>query len=317
LVSIGLIGYGYWGPNLARNIGASKTCRLAAIADPAPLCLAAAGRTHPGVTLLPNGGDLIADPYIDAVVVATPAQSHFELAMAALRAGKHVLVEKPLARTSDQALALIEESQRRGLVLMVDHTYVFSPAIGKIAETVQSGGLGDLQRWDSARLNLGLVRNDVNVVWDLAAHDFGILDHVLSAPPSALRATGVRPDGADAEHLAEVTLDFPGGLIAHITVSWISPIKVRRTLITGSRGTLVYDDQRADALTIHERAVPLDAAEPLSRAIDHFAGCVSRHERPMVDGEAGLRVIRLLEAADQSLRRSGQVVSLDADRVVV
>jgi predicted dehydrogenase len=316
VVSIGLIGYGYWGPNLARNIAASKVCRLAAIADPFTSRLAAAGRAHPGVSLMPHCGDLVADPHIDAVIVATPVQSHFELAMAALGAGKHVFVEKPLARTSGQALALIEESERRRLILMVDHTYVFSTAISRIAETVRSGGLGDLQSWDSTRLNLGLVRNDVNVVWDLAAHDFGILDHVLPSPPSGLRATGMRPGGTDAEHLADVTLDFPGGLLAHIAVSWISPVKVRRTLIAGSRGRLVYDDQRADALRIHERAVPLDSVEPLSRAVDHFAGCIARSERPMVNGEAGLRVIRLLEAADRSLSGGGRVVYLDADRVV-
>jgi len=286
-------------------------------------------RAHPGVELTTHCGDVIAAPHIDAVVVATPVQSHFELALAALRAGKHVFVEKPMARTSDQALSLIEESERRRLILMVDHTYVFSSAITRIAEAVRSGELGDLQSWDSTRLNLGLVRSDVNVVWDLAAHDFGILDYVLPDQPSAMAVTGMRPGGSDAEHLAYLTLHFPAGLLAHITVSWISPVKVRRTLIAGSRRTLVYDDQLAEAMTIHEcglerdgegRSVryrrghvdtlPLDVVEPLSRAVDHFADCISRSERPMVDGAAGLRVVRLLEAADRALSCGGVITRL-------
>jgi predicted dehydrogenase len=336
LIRIGVLGYGYWGPNVARNIAASSLCRLAAICDTSSSRMAVANRQHPGVTTTGHYRDLISDPAVDAIVVATPVQSHFELALAALRAGKHVLIEKPFTSTSEQALTLIEESERRGLILMVDHTYVFAPAIGAIAQAVRNKELGDLWYWDSTRLNLGLIRDDANVVWDLASHDFGILDHVLPFSACAVQATGMALGDGDREHLAYVTLHFPGGFIAHIHASWISPVKVRRTLIGGSRRMLLYDDDLANKVTIDDcgfarddedgkmryrrggvQTIQLDAEEPLFRAVQHFAKCVAESRRPITDGESGLRVVRLLEAADCSLESGGRVVSLDAAGVLV
>ena len=281
--------------------------------------------------------DVISSPGIDAIVIATPVRSHFDLAVASLRAGKHVLVEKPLTSTSEQALALMEEAEQRRLVLMVDHTYVFAPAIRAIADTVRSQELGDLWYWDSARLNLGLIRDDANVVWDLASHDFGILDHVLPIAPSALKAVGMTPRGGGREYLAHINLHYPGGFLAHIHASWISPIKVRRTMIGGSRRMLVYDDDLANKVAIHDcgfdpgspngdgvryrrgevKNIPLETAEPLFRAVEHFAMCVTESRRPITDGEAGLRIVRLLEATDESLELGGQIVSLDAEGVAV
>jgi len=336
LIRFAVLGYGHWGPNLARNIAVSCSCRLTAICDLSSSRLDTARQKHPRVLLTEDYAGVIANPGIDAIVVATPVQSHFQLAMAAFRAGKHVLIEKPLTSTSGEALALIEESERRGLVVMVDHTYVFSPAIGAVAETIRNQELGRLWYWDSTRLNLGLIRSDTNVVWDLASHDFGILDHVIPSTPCALEVSGVIPGGGDSEHLAYVVLHFPNGFLAHIHASWISPVKVRRTVIGGSRRMLVYDDQVADKVTIHDcgfernnddgevryrrekvETVQLDTAEPLSLAVEHFAKCIAESRHPITDGEAGFRVVRLLEAADRSLQSGGRIVSLEAEGVVV
>jgi predicted dehydrogenase len=279
---------------------------------------------------------VFADPGIDAVVIATPVESHFELVLAALRADKHVLVERPMARTSQGALRLIEESERRRLVLIVDHTYVFSPAIDAITQALRTQELRRLLYWDSARLNLGLVRSDVNVAWDVASHDLSILDHVLPTPPCALMATGVAPRRGGPEHLAHITLHFPDGLLAHIHASWISPFKVRRTLIGGSRRMLVYDDlETINKVVIHDcaidcnsgeaevhyrrsdvRAVGIGTEEPLHRAVEHFAECIAGARRPIADGEAGLRVVRLLEAVDSSLEAGRRIVSLGCGGVV-
>lgn len=335
MIRIGLIGYGQWGPNLARNIAQSRGASLDMVCDREAPRLAEAERTHPGLAVTTSWRELAADPAIDAVAIATPVESHAELALAALRAGKHVLVEKPLARTSTEAIRLIEAAEARGLVLMVDHTFVFSPAVRMIRELVATGVLGEPWYYDSVRVNLGLIRHDVNVLWDLAAHDLAILDELGQVEPCALQATGVAPEPGAPERLGYLTLRYASGFLAHIHASWLAPLKVRRTLLGGSRRIIVYDDlEPVEKVKVFDRGIEsvpessepryrigdvwspeLESLEPLHAVLEHFVGCIAGGQRPRTDGAAGLRVVRLLEAASRSLAAGGAVIELEADRV--
>jgi predicted dehydrogenase len=317
-IRVGVIGWGYWGPNLGRNVAASRECWLAGIADHSAGRRAAAHQDHPGVVLHTRGEELITDPRIDAVIIATSVHAHFDLALAALRAGKHVLIEKPIAESSEQALILIEESDRRGLTLMVDHTFLFSPAVRAIRELLNAGALGQLRYFDSARLNLGIVRRDVNVLWDVASHDLALLDYFTSAPPITVQAVGVAPIPGGREHLAWLTLTYADGFSAHVNASWISPVKVRRLFLGGSARMLIYDDLAPrDRVTVFDGGTPatpeLSTAEPLREVVRHFVACINRAERPISDGATGFRVVRQLEAADRSMREHGRPVQLDPE----
>ena len=337
MIRIAVAGYGYWGPKLARNIAEARECELAAICDPLVGRLVLARQAHPGTHLTTDWPSLLCDPRIDAVAIATPASTHFPMAMAALRAGKHVLVEKPLTRTSEQALALIRESERCGLLLMVDHTFVFSPAVCALREVLARGAIGTPCYYDAVRTALGLVRRDVNVVWDLAAHDLSILDYLLPAPPSGLQATGAAPEPGAPEHMAYLTLTYPGAFIAHVHVSWLAPTKTRRLLIGGSQGSVSYDDlDPVEKVRVYEHPLEtgagtgeaaqrrlaqvwsprLDAVEPLRVMVEHFAECVMRGRRPVTDGTAGLRVVRLLETASRALATGERAAVAPLERVV-
>jgi len=274
---------------------------------------------------------------VDAVAIATPVDYHFELAMAALRAGKHVLVEKPMASSSEQAARLVDEAARRRLVLMVDHTFVYTGAVTKIRDLVRAGDLGDVYYYDSTRVNLGLFQHDVNVLWDLAVHDLSIMDFVLAQQPAAVSATGLAHVPNEPENIAYMTMFFDGTLIAHIHVNWLAPVKVRRTLIGGSRRMVVFDDlETSEKVKVYDKGISvnpsaenvyqmlvgyrtgdmwapkLDVAEALTIEAAHFVDCVTRGTRPLTDGEAGLRVVRLLEAATTSMAERGRPVSLDS-----
>jgi predicted dehydrogenase len=322
LIRIGLLGYGYWGPNLARVIRASQSCELAAVADFSPARLAQAGLKYSGIQLTDRCSEVVSNPLIDAVVIATPVDSHFDLALAALSAGKHVFVEKPITQTSAEAVRLTEESERRRLVLMVDHTFLFEPAVRAISQVISAGELGRVTSWTSERTNRGVVRNDVNVVWDLAVHDFSILDYVLAASPITISAAGTA-SGGGLEHAANLTLEFPECLTVCIHVDWLAQQKVRRISIQGEAGVLDYDDQEpmgkvtitSRAATVAEperaRVLETEAGEPLGRAIQHFVECIVSGSRPIADGAAALRVVRVLEAADHSLQSMGRPVTLD------
>lgn len=325
MIRFGVIGWGYWGPNMGRNVDASDRGTLIGVADHSVDRLGEAARTHPGIGLERAGESLLRNPQVDAVIIATPVHTHFELALAALRAGKHVLLEKPLTHSSEEALILIEESERRGLVLMVDHTFVYSPAVRAIRGQLSGDALGRPLYYDSVRINLGLVRNDANVLWDVATHDLAILDYLLPAPPVSVHATGIAPAPGGLTHLAYLTLTYADGFIAHVNASWMSPVKIRRILVGGSRRLLVYDDLApANRVTLHEygagsregTTVPEpDGIEPLRAVIEHFADCIQGGLRPLTDGAAGLRVIRKLEAADRSLDEGGRVIDLDQEGV--
>jgi len=340
MVGIGVIGYGYWGPNLVRNFSEAMETQVIGVADLSPQRLAVVQNRYPAVQVTGDYRVLLANPKIDAIAISTPVSSHFDLAMAALKAGKHVLVEKPLAGSSAQVLTLIEEAERRKLVLMVDHSFVYTGAVHRIGEIVKSGVLGDLLYYDSVRINLGLFQHDVDVIWDLAVHDFSIMQYLLPELPCAVAATGIRHVAGGMENLAYITAFFERNLIAHINVNWLSPVKVRRTLIGGTKQMVVYDDMEAsEKLKVYDRGITvtnsaedvykmlvnyrsgdmfapqLDTTEALRAEVRHFADCVVRGARPITDGYAGLEVVRILEAATLSMRDRGRLVELPAGRL--
>jgi predicted dehydrogenase len=340
VIGAGLVGYGYWGPNLARNLADAAGCRVVAVSDLDEGRLAAASQRHPGARTTTRWTELVADPGVDAIAIATPVSTHFEVAMAALRAGKHVLISKPLATSADQARRLIEESERRRLVLMVDHTFVFTPAVQKIRDLVRDGSIGDLYYYDAVRVNLGLFQHDVNVIWDLAVHDLSIMDHALAARPCAIAATAMSHVKGQPENIAYLTVFFPASMLGHIHVNWLAPVKMRRTTICGSRRMVLYDDTEPDEkLKVFDRGVTtdvadraeslhallvqyrtgdmwaprLDATEALRTEVSHFVECLERGARPVTDGAAGLRVVQMLEAASRSLADGGRPVPLRPD----
>ena len=335
MIRIGVIGYGYWGPNLVRNFAEAPGATLVGISDLSADRLAEARRRYPFARMTEQSADLLTDASIDAIAIATPVSSHYELALAALRSDKHVLVEKPLASSSEEAMRLIDEASRRNLVLMVDHTFVYTGAVRKIRQMVAEGALGDIYYYDSVRVNLGLFQHDVNVIWDLAVHDLSILDFVLSSKPLAVSATGISHIPGQPENVAYITLFFADTKIAHLHVNWLAPVKVRRTLIGGSERMIVYDDlEPSDKVKIYDKGVTisprdeevyqllvsyrsgdmwapkLDQTEGLQTEARHFVDCIEKNEEPDTDGLAGLRVVRVLEAAEKSMNLRGQLVEL-------
>ncbi|MGF9764497.1 Gfo/Idh/MocA family oxidoreductase [Microvirga sp. 0TCS3.31] len=339
MIGIGIIGFGYWGPNLARCVTESEGCYLASIADFSPSARSRAVSRYASVPVEESWPALIADQRVDAVIVATPTHSHFEIALAALRAGKHVLIEKPMTSSSHEARILIEEADRRNLVLMVDHTFVYTGAVQKIKELITSGEVGDIYYYDSTRINLGLFQADVNVIWDLAVHDLAILDYTLNARPVAVSATGAGHIQGSPENIAHITLYLEGGATAHLNVNWLAPVKIRRTLIGGSRRMIVYDDvEPSEKVKVYDRGVyhdgevdvrgkpeeihrmllnyrmgdiwtpQLPVKEALLTEVEHFLQCIENRIEPLTNGETGLRVVSILEGAMQSLRRRGHPV---------
>jgi predicted dehydrogenase len=340
IINIGVIGYGYWGPNLVRNFSEIPEAQVKTVSDFNTERLAKVQSRYPSIQVTTDCRDIFTDPKIDAVAIATPVSSHFDLAMAALKAGKHVLVEKPMTTSSTQAMRLIEEAQRRNLVLMVDHTFVYTGAVRKMRELVANNGLGNIYYYDSVRVNLGLFQHDVNVIWDLAVHDLSIMDYVLQTRPYAVSATGISHIAGEPENIAYLTLFFDGNLIAHINVNWLAPVKVRRTLIGGNQKMIVFDDlEPSEKLKVYDKGITingdlenrykmligyrtgdmwapqLDTTEALRTEGLHFIRCIEQGDRPVTGGEAGLRVVRLLEAATQSMKKQGRLVELDLAEV--
>ena len=340
-LGVAVIGAGYWGPNLVRNFQASTSFRLHWLCD---LDVARAKRVLGGYSTVEATAEytqVLADERVDAVAIATPAATHRDLALAALEAGKHVLVEKPLAATYADGKLLVEEAERRGLTLMCDHTYCYTPAVTKLRELIRDGVLGDVHFLDSVRINLGLVQRDIDVLWDLAPHDLSILDSILpeGMEPEAVAAHGADPIGAGRCCVAYLTLRLTGGAIAHIHVNWLSPTKVRTTMVGGSKRTVVWDDLNpAQRLAVFDRGVDLSAPEELadqarqqmlisyrsgdmtapalterealSTMVEEYAAAILARRPALTDGRAGLRVLDILEAASRSLEFQGAVVGL-------
>lgn len=339
--TIGVIGCGYWGPNLLRNFSENERAELRWMCDLDERRLEVLGRRYPSAETARDCEKLFADSRLDAVVIATPVGTHYRFARAALEAGKHVLVEKPLTSNSREAEELIELAERNGLTLMVDHTFIYTGAVRKIKEIVEGGELGELLYFDSTRINLGLFQPDINVVWDLAPHDLSIMDYILDREPLSLSATGSCHIERGIENIAYVMLRFADDFIAHFHFNWLAPVKIRRTLIAGSRKMIVYDDiEPVEKVRIYDSGVTanrgaahedarearyrtlvsyrtgdvwspkLDTTEALRYVCEEFLSSIEESRAPITDGRAGLRVVRLLEAAQRSIETGGASVKI-------
>jgi predicted dehydrogenase len=336
MINIGIIGYGYWGPNLVRNFAELSRAKVAAVADLDPKRLELVSRRFPNVKTTTNWQDLIRDPKIDAIAIATPVNTHFELGMAVLKAGKHLWLEKPMAETSLQARKLVDEAAKRNLVLLVDHTFIYTGAVRKMGEIVNNGELGRIYYYDSIRVNLGLFQRDVSVISDLAVHDFSILDYLLKEQPVAISAGGINHFPGTPENLAYITMFYDSGTIAHTNVSWLAPVKVRQILLGGSKKMITYDDlEPSEKVKIYDKGISftddpaqiyemrvgyrtgdmwapkLDGAEALTVEAEHFLDCIEQNKTPLTDGRLGLRVVQMLEAATSSMRGRGETVHLE------
>lgn len=332
-MNFGVIGYGYWGPNIARNLAILEGSQIIAIADMDSGARQRAQRAHPSALVVSDSKEILASTRIDAVAIVSPVWTHYELTKAALMNGKHVFVEKPFTLTSAQGEELVELAERRNLKIMVDHTFLFTGAVRKISQLIDENALGQLYYYDSMRVNLGLLQHDVNVLWDLAPHDLSIMDHVIRQSPEAVVATGEKHLN-DFEDVAYMTLYFPGKTIAHINVNWLSPVKVRMTLIGGEKKMVVWNDLVADEkVRVYDRGVKttsqegvykllvnyrsgdmlapqLEQVEALQLELKYFVDCITNGETPFNDGRAGLRVVKMLEAASESLKLRGALVKL-------
>jgi predicted dehydrogenase len=332
-IGLGVIGYGYWGPNVVRNFHGIENCEVVSICDTRPAALKRAQQVYPRVNLVKDFSEILRAPDIDAVAVITPVSTHYDLARTALENGKHVFVEKPFTATSQQAADLIELADRKNLKIMVDHTFLFGGAVRKIRELVDDGTLGSLYYFDSSRVNLGLFQHDVSVVWDLAPHDLSIMDYIISEKAEAVVATGANHLNGLAD-MAFITVYFPGNIIAHVNVNWLSPVKVRTTLIGGTQKMLVWNDLEPDEkIKVYDKGVKVtngesvydllvsyrsgdvwspkvEQTEALKLEATSFLDCIVNDRLPINDGNAGLRVVRFLEAAEESLKDKGRIVRL-------
>ena len=335
-VRVAVVGYGYWGPNLARNFSDARGGQLAAICDARPEKQEQARSRHPGAKVTGDFDAILSDPDIDAVALATPVSTHAPLAIKALQAGKHVLVEKPLAGSSAEALAVVREAERLKLTLMTDHTFVYMGAVRKIKEIIASGELGNLYYFDSVRVNLGLFQHDVSVVWDLAVHDLSIIQLWIPKAPKAVTCVGVGHVAGLPADVAYLTLHYEDNLIAHIHVNWLSPVKVRRTMIAGADKAIVFDDlDTEEKIKVYSRGVtkmeemvgsnliPLayrrtgdiwipqfDQTEALKVMTEHFVHCVKTGQTPDTGGRQALRIVQILEAAEQSMQNQGKLIPI-------
>jgi predicted dehydrogenase len=339
MINIGVVGYGYWGPNVARNFHSSPDVKLTAVSDISEKRLGLAQNHYPFIKGLKDPLELIRSNDVDAVAIVTPVFTHFELAKEALNAGKHIFVEKPFTSTSAQARELIDLAAKKKLKIMVDHTFLFTGAVKKIKQVIDSGELGRLLFYDSVRVNLGLFQHDINVIWDLAPHDLSIMAHVIDRKPLAISAHGSVHFEGGYEDIAYLCIEFEkNGFLAHFHVNWLSPVKIRQTLISGDKKMLVWDDLNPDEkVKIYDRGVDvksanggkngihdllvsyrsgdvhipkLEGTEALKAEAQYFAECLEKNKEPFNNGQAGLQVVRLLEAADESLKSGGKRITL-------
>jgi predicted dehydrogenase len=332
-VNFGVIGYGYWGPNVVRNLASLECSQVIAIAEISANARARAQKAYPSVKVTGETSDVLTSTQIDAVAIVSPVWTHYELTKAALLNGKHVFVEKPFTSNTAQAEELINIAQQKNLKIMVDHTFLFTGAVRKIRQLVDEGALGNLYYYDSTRVNLGLFQHDINVLWDLAPHDLSIMDHLLKGKPEGIVATGQGHLNGH-EDVAFMTVYFPEKVIAHINVNWLSPVKVRTTLIGGEKRMLVWNDLEADEkIKIYDKGVKitsqegvyellvsyrsgdmwspqLEQVEALRHEMAYFVECISTGQEPFNNGCAGLRVVQMLEAASESLNKRGSLVYL-------
>ena len=333
MLNVGVIGYGYWGPNIVRNFNGIDGAKVILICDANKDALKRAGKANPHTAITSEWNDVISSPDIDIVAVITPVSTHFELAKKALENGKHIFVEKPFTATVAQAKELIELAEKKNLKIMVAHTFIFTGAVKKMKQLIDDDELGDLYYYDSVRVNLGLFQKDVNVIWDLAPHDFAIMDYLIQEKPVAITATG-KAHVNELEDTAYITVHFKNSIIAHFNVNWLSPVKLRTTLIGGEKKMLVWNDLEADEkIKIYDKGIKVknqegvynllvsyrsgdmwapkvQQVEALKLETEYFVNCILNGETPINDGHAGLRVVKMLEACDESLKDSGRMIYL-------
>ncbi len=336
-LNVGVVGAGYWGPNLIRNFYENESVTLSHVCDLDSAKLAKIAKRYPTVTTVTDFALMLDNPELQAVVIATPVHTHYSLAKQALLAGKHVLVEKPMCMNTDECRELIALASERNVTLMVDHTFVYHGAVQRIKDEIDGGTLGDVLYFDSVRINLGLFQSDINVVWDLAPHDLSIMDYLIGKNPVSIHATGACHAGNDIEDIAYITVTFEDNVIAHFNVSWLSPVKVRQILVGGTKKMIVYDDlEPMEKIRIYDKGITveqpqtdeeryanlvgyrvgdmmapkLDLTEALKAEVTHFVDCCLNSKRPITDGEAGLRVVQILEAANKAIK-TGEVQLLE------
>jgi predicted dehydrogenase len=339
MIRVGVIGYGYWGPNIVRNFNNGDLSRVAMVCDQRPESLRKVQQSYPQIAVTRDSAELISSADIDVVAVVTPVWTHFELAKAALKNGKHVFVEKPFTFTSAQAEELVNLAEQKNLRIMVDHTFLFTGAVKKIRQLIDDGTLGNLYYYDSTRVNLGLFQHDVNVIWDLAPHDLSIMDYLIQEKPLGVVATAERHLNG-LEDIAFLTFYFPRNIIAHINVNWLSPVKVRTTLIGGEKKMVVWNDLEADEkIRVYDKGVEkvsadgiyemlvkyrtgdmwapqVEHTEALKMELEYFVQCIHTNQSPVNDGKAGWRVVQMLEAANQSLKSRGAMIDLPQEEVL-
>ncbi len=335
MIRIAVIGCGYWGPNLVRNFNELDDVEISAVSDLKPDRLQLIKKKFPNIDVTVDHNAILDNPYIDAIAIATPVETHFPLASEALKNGKSVFIEKPLTSSVTEAEELINLAERYNKTLMVGHTFIYTGAVRKIKEIIEKGEIGNIYYFDSVRVNLGLFRPRVNVIWDLAPHDVSIMDYLLGANPEYVSAVGVSHFGTGIENIAYITINYPDNLLAHIHVNWLAPVKLRKVLISGSKKMIVYDDTEPDEKVkiydkgiilngspdkIYDRMVgyrigdmyspKIDSAEALRRECSHFIDCIDNNKIPITDGYAGLRVVRILQAAQLSIENKNERVEL-------
>lgn len=329
-----VIGAGYWGPNLIRNFLAHDAIDAVVACDLDEGRLAKMRKSFYGIETSTDAGSVIDRSDIDIIVIATPVSTHHALAKRALTAGKHCFIEKPMTSSTAEAEELIELAEQKRATLMVDHTFIYTGAVRKMKEVIDSGRLGEIYYFDSVRVNLGLFQHDINVVWDLAPHDLSIMDHLLAQKPVAVSATGACHVGNDLEDIAYLTLEFENNLIAHFHVNWLAPTKIRQTLIGGTKSMIVYDDiETSEKVKIYDKGIDvttregvyetlvqyrtgdmlspkLDQEEALAVGTRHFIECILNGAKPMTGGDAGLNVVRVLETSTASMKDRGRLIEL-------
>jgi predicted dehydrogenase len=335
MIQVAVIGVGYWGPNLIRNFESSQKFTMHSCSDIKQSRLDYIQSRFPSLKTTTDYSKLLKDPSIDAIAVCTPVYTHYKIAKEALLAGKHVLIEKPMTSTLQQAEELVELAEKNRLTLMVDHTFIYTGTVKLMDNIISSGEIGDLYYFDSVRVNLGLFQHDINVIWDLAPHDISIMDHIIKKSPEAVVATGADHVGNGLEDVAYLTIYYPDNLIAHIHSNWLSPVKIRQTLIAGKKKMIVWDDnQPIEKIKIYDTGIIVNKSdaeiydtliqyrtgdmyaprvpnrEALADEVDHFASCIQTNQRPVTDGIAGLNVVKILEASEKSIKSRGEEIRL-------
>ncbi len=339
MLNMAVIGCGYWGPNLIRNFNELDNVKLSIVSDLRSDRLRLMQKKYPGVDVTLDHNEVLSNPDIDAVALATPVDTHFELASIAIKNGKSVFIEKPLTASVTEAEELIELSEKYDKTLMVGHTFVYTGAVQRIKRLIDDGTLGDIYYFDSVRINLGLFRPTVNVLWDLAPHDLSIMDFLLNGEPEYVSAIGVSHFNTGIENIAYISVYYPNNVLGHVHVNWLAPVKLRKVLISGSKKMVVYDDVEPDEkVKVYDKGIflddnpdntyqkmvgyrigdmyapKLDGTEALRFECAHFVDCVRNNKTPLTGGEAGLRVVRILEAAQMSLNNNNQKVDIRCSR---